>query len=58
MVKLRDGVPPFTVLANGVPLLNGVYRREITVPLIEAGFSELSVIDAQGRADRVRIELR
>lgn len=58
VVKLRDGVPPFTVLANGVPLLNGVYRREITVPLIEAGFSELSVIDAQGRADRVRIELR
>jgi len=57
-IKLRDGVPPFTVLANGGVLVSGARSREIWVPLVERGHSVLSVIDAAGQADRVRIELR
>jgi penicillin-binding protein 1C len=57
-VKLRDGVPPFTLLANGLPLATGVRQREIWLDLGGVGFSELSVIDGQGRSDRVRVELR
>jgi len=56
-VKVRDGRPPFTWLANGTPVLTGVYRREAALPGISQGFSRLTVIDAGGRAARVNIEI-
>lgn len=52
-VKLREGKPPFTWLANGVPVVTGTHRREATVKSISPGYSTLTVIDAEGRADRV-----
>lgn len=54
-VKLRDGVPPFTWLADGAPLIVGTHRREAALEGLGAGHVTLSVIDAAGRADRVRI---
>ena len=54
-VKLRDGTPPFTWMANGLPLRTGVHRRDATLEGMSAGFSTLSVIDAEGRSDRVTI---
>lgn len=54
-VKLRDGVPPFTWLADGAPLVVGTHRREAVLEGLGAGHVTLSVIDAAGRADRVRI---
>jgi penicillin-binding protein 1C len=57
VVKLRDGAPPFTVLANGAPVLTGNRTREIALPAIGKGFVTLSVIDAQGRSDRVSIRV-
>ncbi len=56
-VKVRDGKPPFTWLANGRPILTGVYRRETALPGISEGFSRLTVIDAGGRVSRVNIEI-
>ncbi|RKF16230.1 penicillin-binding protein 1C [Roseovarius spongiae] len=56
-VKVRDGTPPFTWLANGAPLLTGVHRRQAELTGLERGFSQLSVIDAKGRAARVTIRL-
>lgn len=56
-VKVRDGKPPFTWLANGTPILTGVYQRETALPGISEGFSRLTVIDAGGRASRVNIEI-
>ena len=56
-VKLRDGKPPFTWLANGTPILTGVYRRETTLPGVWTGFSELTVIDAGGRSARVNVRI-
>ena len=54
-VKMRAGVLPYTVLANGRPLASNIQRREITLPFAEKGASTVTVIDAKGRADRVQI---
>ena len=56
-VKLRDGVPPFTWLADGAPLVVGTHRREAALDGLGAGHVTLSVIDAAGRADRVHVVL-
>lgn len=57
VVKLRDGAPPFTLLANGAPVLTGNRLREVALTEIGKGFVTLSVIDARGRSDRVNIRL-
>lgn len=54
-VKLRDGKPPFTWLANGEPVLAEVHRRSAMVTGMTKGFSTLTVIDANGFADRVTV---
>jgi len=54
-VKLRDGTPPFTWMANGAPVASGLHRREALLPGFTRGYSTLSVIDADGRADRVTV---
>ncbi len=54
-VKLRDGTPPFTWMANGAAVLTGSRRRETVLTGLARGFSTLSVIDAEGRADRVTV---
>lgn len=54
-VKLRDGTPPFTWLANGVPVVTNTHRRDAVVDGVEKGYSTLTVIDAEGRADRVTV---
>ena len=56
-VKVRDGTPPFTWLANGRPLRTGVQRRNATLPSPGEGFSQLAVIDALGRVSRVTIRV-
>lgn len=58
VVKLRGGTAPFTLLADGVPLVTGLAAREAVLPMPGAGFVTLSVIDAEGRAARVRVILR
>lgn len=56
--KVRDGMPPFTWLADGKPVILSAHRREVMLPLPGAGFSQLSVIDAQGRSSRVTVEFQ
>jgi penicillin-binding protein 1C len=56
-VKLRDGVPPFTWLADGAPMVVGTHRREAALEGLGKGHVTLSVIDAAGRADRVQVVL-
>ncbi len=57
VLKLRDGVPPFTILANGEPVLTGYHRRQADLGPVGKGFVSLSVIDAKGRSDRVDLQL-
>ncbi|MEP2532968.1 penicillin-binding protein 1C [Shimia sp.] len=56
-IKVRNGQKPYTVLANGAPLATGIRREEIQLPLAEIGASTITVIDAAGQSDRVRIWL-
>ncbi|MGH1367975.1 MAG: penicillin-binding protein 1C [Maritimibacter sp.] len=57
-VKIRDGLPPFTVLANGAPVVVAVRGRDQLLRLGGPGHVTLSVIDATGQAARAQVELR
>ena len=58
LVKLRGGTAPFTLLADGVPVQTGLRQRETVLPMAGLGFVTLSVVDAEGRSNRVRFWLR
>jgi len=57
VVKVRDGRPPFTWLANGMPVLTQSHDRATVIEGQGPGFMTLSVIDAEGRSARSRIRL-
>ena len=57
VAKVRDGLAPFTWLANGSPVLTSRAREVLLVDL-GLGFSSLTVIDAAGRAAQADVELR
>lgn len=58
VLRVRSGLPPFTWLADGVPLGAPSHDREAQVRPPGAGFVRLSVIDAAGQAARAVVELR
>ncbi|MDV7143628.1 penicillin-binding protein 1C [Tropicimonas sp. TH_r6] len=58
LLKVRDGTPPFTWLANGAPVILRTRERESVLDLPGAGFLDLSVIDAEGRASRASVEIQ
>ncbi len=58
LVKVRNGVAPFTWLADGRPIALATRDRAEVLALPGPGFVTLSVIDAKGRSDRVSVELR
>jgi penicillin-binding protein 1C len=57
-VKVSGGTAPFTWLADGVPVVVASSEREAMLTLPGTGFVTLSVIDAEGRSDRVQVLLR
>ena len=57
-VKVADGTPPFTWLANGAPVAMAERLRETRLALPGPGFVTLSVIDAKGRSASVAVSLR
>lgn len=58
ILKVADGVAPFTWLSNGQPVDVATYERQSTLPITGAGFLSLSVIDVRGRAAQAQITLR
>lgn len=56
--RVERGEAPFTWFANGEPMVVGSYEREVRLELPTAGFVTLAVVDGQGRAARVSVELR
>lgn len=56
-VRVQDGLPPWTWLANGFPVTT-THRPETQLPDLGPGFSALTVIDAAGRAASATVELR
>ncbi|WP_299936168.1 penicillin-binding protein 1C [uncultured Pelagimonas sp.] len=57
-VKIRGGVPPYSLLVDGAVMASDLRRAEFFAPVQGRGFSTLSVIDALGSSGRVSIELR
>jgi penicillin-binding protein 1C len=54
-VKMTRGRAPFRWLVNGRPARGRTLRRKIWLPVSGAGFQTLTVVDAAGRAGRVRV---
>jgi penicillin-binding protein 1C len=57
-VRVTGGTAPFTWLADGVPLVVAMDARETMLSLPGAGFITLSVIDAEGRSARAKVQVR
>ena len=56
-LKLRAGVLPLTVMINGHPSITGLRRRDAVLPLLDQGYSRISVIDARGVSSDVTIRI-
>ncbi|HEY0917972.1 penicillin-binding transpeptidase domain-containing protein, partial [Devosia sp.] len=57
VVKVRNGVPPFTFFANGAPFGRSAFARQGSWTADGPGFVTLSVVDAAGRSDAVTVFL-
>ena len=57
-VKVSAGTPPFSWMADGVPLVLKSRGREESLALTGPGFVTLSVIDAEGRSASASITLQ
>jgi penicillin-binding protein 1C len=57
MVKVRNGVPPFTFFANGAPFGRPNFARQDSWEPDGPGYVTLSVVDAAGRGDSVTVFL-
>lgn len=56
-IELRNGTPPFTYLANGLPIGQTAFGRQTSWLPDGPGFVTIAVIDAEGRSDRVTVFL-
>ena len=56
-LKVRNGVPPFTWLADGAPIAQEPFSRTATWAPHGPGYAVLSVVDGRGRGSRVRVYL-
>ena len=57
VVKVRNGAPPFTFFANGAPFERSAFTRQGTWTPDGPGYVTVSVVDARGRSDRVKVFL-
>ncbi|PZQ97924.1 MAG: penicillin-binding protein 1C [Cereibacter sphaeroides] len=57
LVRVQGGAAPFTWLADGAPVATRQRGREALLPLAQAGFVTLSVIDARGQSARAAIRV-
>ena len=57
VVKVRNGAPPFTFFANGAPVGRAAFTRESSWRPDGPGYATLSVVDAEGRSDAVKVFL-
>lgn len=56
-LKVRNGVPPFTWLADGAPVAREPFSRTASWTPTGPGYTVLSVVDGRGRGSRVRVYL-
>lgn len=58
VIKADGGTLPFTWLADGAPIPSEPFRRDVSWEPTGRGFVKLSVIDANGKVDRVTVRVR
>jgi len=58
VLKVRNGVPPFTWIADGVPFAIAARGRQVEFAPEGPGFLNISVIDASGKSQRATVEIR
>ena len=58
VIKVRGGNLPLTVMVNGHPVQTGQRNRQIALGLLEAGYSDIAVVDAQGQSAHVTVQVR
>ena len=56
-LKVYGGTPPFTWLADGIPIAEREFRRDAFWDQPAHGFARLSVIDAKGKTATARIRV-
>jgi penicillin-binding protein 1C len=57
VIKVRNGAPPFTWFVNGAPFARTPFARSETWKPDGPGFVTLSVVDRDGRSDRVTVRV-
>ncbi|RYE08849.1 MAG: penicillin-binding protein 1C [Hyphomicrobiales bacterium] len=57
IVKVRNGQPPFTFFANGAPFGHSAFTRQGSWTPDGPGYVTVSVVDAKGRSDAVKVFL-
>lgn len=57
-VRVERGRAPFSWFVNGEPVVLLTHEREARIRVDGPGFLTLSVLDAEGRGDRVQIEVQ
>lgn len=57
VVKVRNGSPPFSFFADGAPIGRSAFARQNAWMPQGPGFVTLSVVDAKGRSDSVKVFL-
>jgi penicillin-binding protein 1C len=58
LVRVRGGTAPFTWLVDGLPMAQGQRERATILSMPGKGFITLSVIDAEGRSARAKVQVR
>ncbi len=58
VVKVHGGAMPLTWLVDGAPFATARTSREVTIPSPGRGFTRVTVIDAQGRVDRIVVRIK
>ena len=57
VIKVRNGAPPFTWFVNGSPIARTPFARSETWQPDGPGFVMLSVVDRDGKSDRVTVRV-
>ena len=57
VVKVRNGAPPFTFFVNGAPVTQAAFTRQGIWTPDGPGYVTVSVVDAEGRSDAVKVFL-
>ncbi|NOT71174.1 MAG: penicillin-binding protein 1C [Hyphomicrobium sp.] len=58
ILKADGGALPLTWLVDGAPIASDPHARDVSWKPAGAGFAKLTVIDANGKADRVSVRLK